>query len=178
VTLSEEDVDCGGSEGDAYEDEISELEDLAGLSVDDILKKKTMRGIESLCKDLKLDYRKFRTGVQRSDEHVGEGNLVVRDPVVAKAKRSPKLAKKKALGKRRRCTGCKGTGNTKRNCPEKDEKRQQPDLRDHAFEGDGVFRPDRVDECGGFNATSLMSNDDWESIVGDNLCVKGKENAD
>ncbi|QHN92247.1 protein FAR1-RELATED SEQUENCE 11-like [Arachis ipaensis] len=39
VTLSEEDADCGGSESDAYEDECSELEDLAGLSVDDILKK-------------------------------------------------------------------------------------------------------------------------------------------
>ncbi|RYR72740.1 hypothetical protein Ahy_A02g006953 [Arachis hypogaea] len=83
---------------------------------------KTMCGNESLCKDLKMDYRAFGTGVQRSERNAGEGNPVVRDPVVAKVKGAPKVAKKKALGKRRRCTKCKGTGHTKRNCPEKDEK--------------------------------------------------------
>ncbi|XLU43308.1 hypothetical protein S245_038122, partial [Arachis hypogaea] len=132
---------------------------------------KTMCGIKLLGKDLELEYRAFHTGVRWSDKNVGEGNPVVRDPVVAKAKGAPKIAKKKTLGKRRRCTSCKGTEHTKRNCPEKGEKRQQQELRGHAFEGDGVYRPDRVDECEGFNATGLMANDDWELIVGDNLCV-------
>ncbi|XLR34209.1 hypothetical protein S83_062109 [Arachis hypogaea] len=165
VSLSEADGDCGGSDGDANEVENSDLEDLGGLSVDDILKKKTMRGIESLCKELQMDCRAFGSSMNRTEEYVREANPVVRDPVVAKTKGAPKIPKKKALGKRRRCTGCKGLGHTKRNCPDK---------------GAGRQNPDQAEECGGINATCVISNDDWESIVGDNLCAEpgGKFNAD
>ncbi|XP_020960058.1 protein FAR-RED ELONGATED HYPOCOTYL 3-like isoform X2 [Arachis ipaensis] len=75
---------------------------------------KTMCGIKLLGKDLELEYRAFHTGVRWSDKNVGEGNPVVRDPVVAKAKGAPKIAKKKTLGKRRRWyTGRIGSTNVK-----------------------------------------------------------------
>ncbi|XP_016206935.1 protein FAR-RED ELONGATED HYPOCOTYL 3-like [Arachis ipaensis] len=100
---------------------------------------KAMRGIQSLCKDLELDYKAFHGGVRPSAEHAGEGNPVVRDPVVARSKGAPKLGKKKSLGKRRCCTCCKRTGHTKRKCPTKGEHDAQHELGDDAFEG-GRFR--------------------------------------
>ncbi|QHO39279.1 uncharacterized protein DS421_4g127740 [Arachis hypogaea] len=126
---------------------------------------KTMRGIESLCKKLEMDCRAFGSSMRWNEENVGEGNPVVRDPVVAKAKGAPKLPTKKHLGKRRRCTGCKGIGHNKRNCPEKGDNRQNLN---------------QADECRGINGPGLMSNNDWESIIGENLCVEpgGKHNAD
>ncbi|KAL4316204.1 hypothetical protein AHAS_Ahas15G0261700 [Arachis hypogaea] len=105
---------------------------------------KAMRGIQSLCKDLELDYKAYHYGVRPSAEHAGEANPVVRDPVVAQSKGAPKIGKKKCLGKRRRCTFCKGTGHTKRNCPAKGEHDEQHDLRDDAYEGDDLDMPDRV----------------------------------
>nr|XP_029144860.1 protein FAR1-RELATED SEQUENCE 5-like [Arachis hypogaea] len=106
---------------------------------------KTMRGIESLCKELEMDCRAFGSSMHRTEENVREANPVVRDPVIAKTKGAPKIPKKKALGKRRRCTGCKGLGHTKRNCPDR---------------GAGRQNPDQAEECGGINATCVISNDD------------------
>ncbi|RYQ82496.1 hypothetical protein Ahy_B10g101083 isoform B [Arachis hypogaea] len=106
------------------------------------MSQKAMRGIESLCKELEMDCRAFGSSMRRNEEKVGEGNPVVRDPVVAKAKSAPKLPTKKHLGKRRRCTGCKGIGHNKRNYPMKGRR------------------------MWGNNGPGLMSNDEWKSIVG------------
>ncbi|XLR15032.1 hypothetical protein S83_042970 [Arachis hypogaea] len=110
-----------------------------------------MRGIQSLCKDLELDYKAFHGGVRPSAEHAAKANAVVRDPLVVQSKGAPKLGKKKGHDKRRRCTCCKGTGHTKRTCPAKGDNDEQHDLRDDAFEGDDLDMHDWDDEHVGDN---------------------------
>ncbi|RYR25935.1 hypothetical protein Ahy_B02g059983 [Arachis hypogaea] len=112
---------------------------------------KAMHGIQSLCKDLELDYKAFHGGVSPSTEHAGEANAVVRDLLVAQSKGASKLGNKKGHGKRRRCTCCKGMRHTKRTCPAKGDNNEQHDLRDDAFEGDDLDMPDRDDEHVGDN---------------------------
>ncbi|XP_020960052.1 protein FAR1-RELATED SEQUENCE 5-like isoform X1 [Arachis ipaensis] len=76
VTLSEEDANCGGSEGDGYEDELSELEDLAGLSVDDILKK-VWDSIDNAYEFYRGFGKLYGFGVRKGDSGKDcEGNLV------------------------------------------------------------------------------------------------------
>ncbi|XP_016164818.1 protein FAR-RED ELONGATED HYPOCOTYL 3-like [Arachis ipaensis] len=77
-----------------------------------VLFEKAMREIQSLCKDLELDYKAFHGGVRPSVEHPPEANAVVKDPLVVQSKGAPKFGKKKAHGKRRPCTYWKGTGHT------------------------------------------------------------------
>ncbi|RYR61527.1 hypothetical protein Ahy_A04g018696 [Arachis hypogaea] len=76
VSLSQEDADRGGSDGDAYDVENSELEDLAGLSVNDILKK-VWDNIDNAYEFYRGFGKLHGFGVRKGDsEKDREGNLV------------------------------------------------------------------------------------------------------
>ncbi|XP_057723552.1 protein FAR-RED ELONGATED HYPOCOTYL 3-like [Arachis stenosperma] len=107
---------------------------------------KAMRGIQSLCKELEMDYKAFHGGVRVTGENVGAADAVVRDPVVAQPKGAPKLGKRKGHCIRRCCSCCKGTGHTKRTCPAKGDNDDNQGWRDNPCGGNDSDMADRDDE--------------------------------
>ncbi|XLR37636.1 hypothetical protein HN51_024389 [Arachis hypogaea] len=105
-----------------------------------------MRGIQSLCKELELDYKAFHGGVRVTGENVGATDAVVRDLVVAQPKGAPKLGKRKGHCIRRRCSCCKDTGHTKRTCPAKGDNDDNQGWRDNPCDGNDSDMADRDNE--------------------------------
>ncbi|MED6185743.1 hypothetical protein PIB30_060043 [Stylosanthes scabra] len=72
-----------------------------------------MMEVHGLCRSLENEAR----GCDGKN-HRCVGTRSIKDPLVSKTKGAPKQCKHKGLGKRRKCTSCKKTRHTKRNCPE------------------------------------------------------------